>query len=214
MIQVATFEVNYFSENTYVLYDETNEAVVVDCGCLQESERLRLSRFLEEKGLTLKRNLCTHLHLDHIFGNGYIHRTYGISPEASRDDEALLPSAAEQGRAFGLPVAVEEVPLKGYLQEGDWIRFGNSELEVLALPGHTPGGVAFYAPKDRMVFVGDSLFAGSIGRTDLWGGSQQQLVGALRNKILTLPEETVVYPGHGPATTVGEEKQHNMYMSL
>ena len=211
MITVQSFEVNYFGENTYLLYDETKEAVLIDCGCMRPMEKQRLSDYIREKGLSLKRNLCTHLHLDHIFGNEYIQQTYGIGPEASQADEAL-PSAEEQSKAFGLPVAVKDVPLKGYLKEGDRIAFGNSELRVLAIPGHTPGGLAFYAPNDAFVMVGDSLFMGSIGRTDLWGGSQEALVSAIRRKLLVLPPETRVYPGHGPATSIAYEKNHNPYI--
>lgn len=212
MINIERFEVNYFSENTYVLFDETKEAVIIDCGCLRDAEKQRVSRFIEQNNLVLKRNLCTHLHLDHIFGNEYIYSTYGISPEANEADEIVLPSAEEQSRAFGLPVAVKDVPLKGYLKDGDKIVFGNSELEVIALPGHTPGGIAFFSAADNFVIVGDSLFAGSIGRTDLWGGNQNTLVSSLRKRIMTLPDDTKVFPGHGPATTVKNEKEFNPYI--
>lgn len=213
MMTVQTFEVNYFSENTYVLQDEeTKEAVIVDCGALGENEKLRIASFIARGGLVLKRNLCTHLHLDHIFGNDFIKKTYGIAPEANEADEAGLPDAEEQARAFGLPVVVPAVPLRGHLSEGDVVRFGKSELKVLAVPGHSPGGLAFYSPADNLVLTGDSLFAGSVGRTDLWGGNHQALISAIREKLLTLPDETKVYPGHGPATTIGKEKKNNPYI--
>lgn len=211
MITVKSFEVNYFSENTYLLHDETKEAVLIDCGCMRDSEKQRLSGYIEAENLFLKRYVCTHLHLDHIFGNEYIEKTYGIRPEASQADE-ILPTAEEQSKAFGLPMHIKNVPLKGYLKEGDSISFGNSALHVLEIPGHSPGGLAFYSPDDKFVVVGDSLFMGSIGRTDLWGGNHQVLVSAIRQKLLTLPPDTRVYTGHGPATTIKYEQEHNPYI--
>ena len=169
MITVQSFEVNYFGENTYLLYDETKEAVLIDCGCMRPMEKQRLSDYIREKGLSLKRNLCTHLHLDHIFGNEYIQQTYGIGPEASQADEAL-PSAEEQSKAFGLPVAVKDVPLKGYLKEGDRIAFGNSELQVLAIPGTYAGRIGFLCAERRfhhgrrLSFYGEYWTHGPLGR--------------------------------------------------
>lgn len=212
MISIKSFEVNYFSENTYLLYDETKEAVLIDCGCLRMEEQVELSDFITANRLTLKRYLCTHLHLDHVFGNEFVLKTYGLSPEAHKADEEKLPSPAEQARAFGVPIKIKEVPVQHYLVNGERIKFGNSELEVLTVPGHSPGGLAFYNAKNGFVIVGDSIFAGSIGRTDLWGGNQDVLLAALQNKILSLPDETIIYPGHGPETRVIDEKLENPYL--
>ena len=212
MISIKSFEVNYFSENTYLLYDETKEAVLIDCGCLRMEEQVELSDFITANGLTLKRYLCTHLNLDHVFGNEFVLKTYGLSPEAHKADEEKLPSPAEQARAFGVPIKIKEVPVQHYLVNGERIKFGNSELEVLTVPGHSPGGLAFYNAKNGFVIVGDSIFAGSIGRTDLWGGNQDVLLAALQNKILSLPDETIIYPGHGPETRVIDEKLENPYL--
>ena len=212
MISIKSFEVNYFSENTYLLYDETKEAVLIDCGCLRMEDQVELSDFITANGLTLKRYLCTHLHLDHVFGNEFVLKTYGLSPEAHKADEEKLPSPAEQARAFGVPIKIKEVPVQHYLVNGERIKFGNSELEVLTVPGHSPGGLAFYNAKNGFVIVGDSIFAGSIGRTDLWGGNQDVLLAALQNKILSLPDETIIYPGHGPETRVIDEKLENPYL--
>ena len=170
MITIKSFEVNYFSENTYLLYDDTKEAVLIDCGCLRKEEQKEVSDFIAQNGLTLKRYLCTHLHLDHIFGNEFVHNTYGLSPEAHKADVEGLPSPEEQAKAFGLPMKAKSVP------------------------------------------VGDSLFAGSIGRTDLWGGNQDILLAAIKDKLLSLPDETVVYPGHGPETRIIDEKLNNPYL--
>lgn len=212
MITVQPFEVNYFSENTYLLYDDTGEAVLVDCGCVRKEEEQQVSDFISQNKLVLKRYLCTHLHLDHIFGNAFVYRTYGLKPEAHRADVEKLPSPNEQARLFGLPAHIQEIPVEKFLTGGETIRFGESELEVLSVPGHSPGSVAFHNKKNGFVIVGDALFAGSIGRTDLWSGNQEVLVAAIRNKLLSLPDETIVYPGHGPQTTVIDEKLNNPYL--
>ena len=212
MITIKSFEVNYFSENTYLLYDETKEAVLVDCGCLLPQEKQELADYVAANGLALKHYLCTHLHVDHIFGSDFVRQTYGLSPEAHKADVEGLPPASEQARAFGLPARVKDVPVERLLVNGEVIRFGHSELEVLTVPGHSPGGVAFYCRKEGFVLSGDSLFAGSIGRTDLWGGNQEELVAAIHDKLLSLPDETVIYPGHGPETNVIDEKFNNPYL--
>ena len=134
MITIKSFEVNYFSENTYLLYDDTKEAVLIDCGCLRKEEQKEVSDFIAQNGLTLKRYLCTHLHLDHIFGNEFVHNTYGLSPEAHKADVEGLPSPEEQAKAFGLPMKAKSVPVGKYLVNGEIIKFGKSELAVLSVP--------------------------------------------------------------------------------
>ena len=212
MTTVQSFEVNYFSENTYIVYDETKEGVVIDCGCMNKEEQQLISRFVSEQQLTLKRYLCTHLHLDHIFGNQFVWKQYGLKPEASKADVEGLPSPIDQAKAFRLPLAIQEVAVEHFLAGGQIVQFGKTQLEVISVPGHSPGGLAFYNRKNGFVIVGDSLFAGSIGRTDLWGGSQELLQAALRDRILSLPDETIVYPGHGPETRVIDEKFSNPYL--
>ena len=212
MTTVQSFEVNYFSENTYIVYDETKEGVIIDCGCMNKEEQQLISRFVSEQQLTLKRYLCTHLHLDHIFGNQFVWKQYGLKPEASKADVEGLPSPIDQAKAFRLPLAIQEVAVEHFLAGGQNVQFGKTQLEVISAPGHSPGGLAFYNRKNGFVIVGDSLFAGSIGRTDLWGGSQELLQAALRDRILSLPDETIVYPGHGPETRVIDEKFSNPYL--
>ena len=212
MTTVQSFEVNYFSENTYIVYDETKEGVIIDCGCMNKEEQQLISRFVSEQQLTLKRYLCTHLHLDHIFGNQFVWKQYGLKPEASKADVEGLPSPIDQAKAFRLPLAIQEVAVEHFLAGGQIVQFGKTQLEVISVPGHSPGGLAFYNRKNGFVIVGDSLFAGSIGRTDLWGGSQELLQAALRDRILSLPDETIVYPGHGPETRVLDEKFSNPYL--
>ena len=214
MITIKQFEFNPFGENTYVLSDETQEAIVVDCGCMTAGERSLFSDYITEHELTPVRLLCTHLHFDHIIGNAFIRDTYGVQPEASRLDVEQLPSLEAQMAGLGLPphLTFESVPVEKYLAEGDTVRFGRSELQVLSTPGHSPGSLSFYSPADGFVLSGDALFAGSIGRTDLWGGDFRTLITAIREKLLTLPDDTVVYSGHGPATTIGIERNENPYL--
>lgn len=212
MITIKSFEFNYFQENTFLLYDDTREAVLIDCGCCRKEEEKELTDFILENKLTLKHLLCTHLHVDHVFGNGFIYKTYGLKPEANKQDVEKLPSPDEQAKLFGLRQQVENVPVEKYIVGGETIKFGTSELQVLIVPGHSPGSVAFYNNKNGFAIVGDALFAGSIGRTDLWGGNQEVLVAAIRDKLLSLPDETVIYPGHGPETRVIDEKFNNPYL--
>lgn len=212
MITIKSFEFNYFQENTFLLYDDTREAVLIDCGCCRKEEEKELTDFILENKLTLKHLLCTHLHVDHVFGNGFIYKTYGLKPEANKQDVEKLPSPDEQAKLFGLRQHVENVPVEKYIVGGEIIKFGTSELQVLTVPGHSPGSIAFYNKKNSFAIVGDALFAGSIGRTDLWGGNQEVLVAAIHDKLLSLPDETVIYPGHGPETRVIDEKFNNPYL--
>lgn len=212
MIYIKSFEFNYFQENTFLLYDDTGEAVLIDCGCCREDEEKELSAFISENKLKIKHLLCTHLHLDHIFGNGYIYHTYGLQPEAHHLDVEIIPSPEAQGKLFGLNRPIENVPVKKYLVGNEIINFGHSELKVLTVPGHSPGSVVFYNEKNGFVIVGDTIFAGSIGRTDLWGGNLDVLTTAIREKILTLPDDTIIYPGHGASTCVIDEKLNNPYL--
>ena len=192
MITIKSFEFNYFQENTFLLYDDTREAVLIDCGCCRKEEEKELTDFILENKLTLKHLLCTHLHVDHVFGNGFIYKTYGLKPEANKQDVEKLPSPDEQAKLFGLREVVENVLVEKYIVGGENIKF--------------------YNKKNGFAIVGDALFAGSIGRTDLWGGNQEVLVAAIRDKLLSLPDETVIYPGHGPETRVIDEKFNNPYL--
>ena len=212
MITIKSFEFNYFQENTFLLYDDTREAVLIDCGCCRKEEEKELTDFILENKLTLKHLLCTHLHVDHVFGNGFIYKTYGLKPEANKQDVEKLPSPDEQAKLFGLRQHVENVPVEKYIVGGETIKFGTSELQVLTVPGHSPRSIAFYNKKNGFAIVGDALFAGSIGRTDLWGGNQEVLVAAIHDKLLSLPDETVIYPGHGPETRFIDEKFNNPYL--
>ena len=209
---IKTFIFNPFQENTYLLFDETKEAVLVDAGCITDAEKQLLKRFIEENGLTLKRLISTHLHLDHQFGNKFIFNTFGLKPEACVEDEYLLENVVAQARSFGFAVEEEAQPLGAYIVENQEIMFGNSSLKAIHVPGHSPGSIAFYSEKDGFLLVGDVLFRGSIGRTDLPKGDYATLILSITKKLLPLPDSTVVYSGHGPATTIGYEKINNPYL--
>lgn len=212
MISIKTFEFNPISENTYVVYDETKECVIIDAGCFFPEERNELLDFILDNDLVVKHLLNTHLHFDHVFGNKFILDQFGLKAFANDKDLFLLEAMPAQMRMFGFR-DVEEAPEVGtIINENDTIEFGDQKFIVLAVPGHSPGSVAFYSENGGCVFVGDALFRGSIGRTDLAGGNQSQLIEAIRTRLLTLPPETVVYPGHGPQTSIREEKRNNPFL--
>lgn len=209
---IKTFTFNPFQENTYLLYDETNEGVIVDAGCIFDAEKQTLKKYIEDNNLTLKRIINTHLHLDHQFGNKFLFQTYGIKPEACQEDEFLLETVVAQARSFGFPMDEEAETLGEYIVEDQEIKFGNSILKAIHVPGHSPGSMAFYSEKDGILISGDVLFQGSIGRTDLPKGDYATLILSITKKLLTLPDSTVVYCGHGPTTTIGSEKINNPFL--
>jgi len=209
---IKTFTFNPIQENTYLVYDETNEAVIIDAGCVSEIEKRALKNYIEDNELTLKRVLNTHLHFDHQFGNKFLFTTYGIKPEAGKEDEYLLENVIAQTRSFGMAVDEEAQSLGGYITDNQEIKFGNTTLVALHVPGHSPGHMAFYDQKDGILFAGDVLFRGSIGRTDLPKGDYATLILSITNKLLPLPDSTVVYSGHGPSTTIGFERKNNPFL--
>ncbi len=211
MLNIKTFVFNPFMQNTFVLYDETKEAVIIDCGCLYENEQNELKQFVANNDLTIKYLLNTHLHLDHQFGNAFAATTFGILPIAHKNDEKLIDNITSQAMMFGIPQKVEAQKLGGYIAEGDEISFGNTTLQAIFVPGHSAGSICFYSSKNKVLIAGDVLFAGSIGRTDLPGGNFAQLTEGIRQKLFILPPDTTVYPGHGPTTTIGNEIKSNPF---
>jgi len=212
MLQIKKFTFNPVQENTLVVYDETKECVIIDPGCYFEYERNELDQFIAGNGLKPVRLINTHCHFDHIMGITHCRLKYRIPFESHPDEAILIEQAAEHGDLFGIPMEPVDAP-DSFFKEGDRLTFGNSYLEVIEAPGHSPGGVVFHNPEEKILIAGDVLFYGSIGRTDLLGGSFDQLVGNIQTKLLTLPEETVVYCGHGPETTIGFEKKNNPFLS-
>ena len=209
---IKTFTFNPIQENTFLVYDETLEAVVIDAGCISKIEKRALQQYIENNNLILKRVLNTHLHFDHQFGNRFLFDTFGIEPEAGKEDEYLLENVIAQTRSFGMDVDEEAQPLGGYITENQEIKFGNTTLKAFHVPGHSPGSMAFYVEKEGVLFAGDVLFRGSIGRTDLPGGDYATLIRSITEKLLPLPDSTVVYSGHGPQTTIGFEKKNNPFL--
>lgn len=212
MIQIKKFTFNPVQENTFILYDETRECVIIDPGCYTAKERQTLDLFITEKKLTPIKVINTHCHFDHIMGVTWCRSHYHINFEAHANEAPLVERAVEHGDLFGIPMEPVEAP-DAFFNEGDRISFGHSYLEVIEAPGHSPGGVVFYNPEQHILIAGDVLFYGSIGRTDLPGGSYEKLVGNIKTKLLTLPEKTTVYCGHGPETTVGFEKRNNPFLN-
>jgi glyoxylase-like metal-dependent hydrolase (beta-lactamase superfamily II) len=203
-----TIVVGELGVNCYILADsETKEGIVIDPG----AEPAKILSVIKAKGIKVLSILNTHGHFDHIGGNREVQQATGGKLMINREDEPFLSRAAKSATMYGLTAENSPAP-SSYLSDGDIIRFGKHELKVIHIPGHSPGGSCFYLEKEGILISGDSLFADSIGRTDLPGGSQAQLVLSIRQKLLTLPEETRVFPGHGPSTTIGHEKKFNPYL--
>lgn len=212
MMTVKGFLFNPVGVNTYLLWDETREAVLIDCGCFVPKEEKLLHSYISVNNLTIKRLLCTHLHFDHVLGNAFAQQMYGLQPEAHRDDVERIPTPKQQTRFVRIPIPATFIEIGTYLDDGETIAFGNSELTVIHVPGHSPGSVCFYCPKEGFILTGDVLFRGGIGRTDMWEGDHDLLLAGIRKHILTLPEKTRVHPGHGNSTSVGFEERHNPFL--
>ncbi len=212
-MKIVRFEVNPFGENTYVVYDEkSNEAVVIDPGMMNQNERDGVVNFLTGHDLHVKHVLITHVHIDHVASAAWLAHQCSAPVCASEADAPLSAALPAQAQRFGLKIQIEPLSVDKYVKEGDKLHVGDEDIHVIAVPGHSLGGLAFYLPQSSVVFVGDSVFLGSIGRTDLPGGSQPQLIQSVKSKILTLPADTIVLPGHGPSTTVGAELSTNPYL--
>ena len=211
-MELRTFVVNPVQVNCYLLWDSTKEAVLIDCGAWFPQEREEIKQFIEGNGLTLKHHLNTHLHFDHIFGNAFVEETFGIKASANDADWPWAENIKERVARFGVRYDEDVPPLGRILNDGDEITFGNSRIMVIAVPGHSPGSLAYHLPQENMLFSGDALFRGSIGRTDFPDSNHRALITSIREKLLTLPPETTVYPGHDRETTVEFEKKYNMYL--
>jgi hydroxyacylglutathione hydrolase len=211
MLTVTSFVFSPVQENTYVVHNEAGECIIVDPGCYFGNERNELKEFIQNGHLSPKYLLNTHCHLDHVFGNKFIHDTYGLTLHLHEKEKIVLDYAPTSGLSWGLPFDNYRGDLI-FLREGEAIRLGDDELQVLFTPGHSPGHISFYCPSQNFVLSGDVLFRQSIGRTDLPGGNFETLIKSIREKLFVLPEETVVYPGHGEATTVGAEKADNPFL--
>ncbi|MDD4923110.1 MAG: MBL fold metallo-hydrolase [Bacteroidales bacterium] len=211
-MQIKQFTFNPFQENTYIVYNDEKEALIIDPGCYTEDEEIKLNEFIVSNGLSVKLMVNTHLHIDHVFGNDFVEKQYNVKASANRDDEFWLKGIEAQARMFGLPLRHPATTIGHYIQENDKLTLGSDVFEIFQVPGHSPGSIILYNANDKCVFVGDVLFQGSIGRSDLQGGNYQILIEGIQSKLLTLPDETTVYCGHGPATTIGKEKTSNPFI--
>lgn len=212
-MQVTKFTFNGFQENTFVLYDETGECVIVDPGCYERHEEKELSGFISANDLKPKVLLNTHFHLDHIFGNKYVFETYGLKPTACRLDLPTLAMAEQSAQLYGFSNYRTSPEPEHFIDEGDVLTFGNTKLDIYFTPGHAPGHIIAVNHETKDVIAGDVLFNGSIGRTDLPGGNFADLEQSIQRKLYTLPDDFTVYCGHGPDTTIGKEKQSNPFVT-
>jgi hydroxyacylglutathione hydrolase len=213
MLTVQVFTFNPVQENTYVLYNEKGQCCIIDPGCYFASEEKMLTDFVSTSGLTPVLLLNTHCHLDHIFGNRFIYKTYGLTLHIHRLEKPVLDMGPASGQMWQLPFENYDAELN-FIKEDEEIRIGEDVLHVLFTPGHSPGSVSFYNKEEKFIISGDVLFNGSIGRTDLPGASFDILEESIRTKLYTLPEDVIVYPGHGESTTIGDERKTNPFVKM
>ena len=212
MLKITAFTFNPFQENTYVLSDDSRECVIVDPGCYDQEEKSELAVFIDSEGLKPVRILLTHAHIDHILGINFLAGRYGLPIVMNSIETDLLRSASIYGQMWGIQVEPAPDPTE-FLKDGDIFRFGNTELEVLFTPGHSPGSLSYYHRPSKQLLSGDVLFYGSIGRTDLPGGNFDTLEKSILTKLYTLEDDVIVYSGHGQSTTIGHEKRTNPFVS-
>ena len=213
-MNVSRFELNPFGENTYILWHKSaKKAIVVDPGMMRDDERQMVVDFLDRHELTLQAVVLTHIHIDHVTGAKWLAEKYGVKILASKADEFLSASLPMQAQLFGLKIEVPEITIDQALKDGDELMLGDEKIVVIATPGHSPGGICLYMPDSATVISGDTLFEGSIGRTDLPGGNFDRLINSIKAKLLTLPDDTIVAPGHGYTTTIGNERLHNPFLA-
>ncbi len=212
MLTVKQFTFNPVQENTYVVYNEKGECCIVDPGCYFPAERDELKAFITKNGLVPKYLLNTHCHLDHVFGNKWVNETWGLELYTHPGEKIVLDFAPSSGKAWGLPFDNYTGPLHP-LVAGDEVSVGSDRLKVLFTPGHSPGHITFYNEEGGFVLSGDVLFRGSIGRTDLPAGDHSRLLKSISEELMTLPDDTIVYCGHGDETTIGVEKRSNPFLT-
>lgn len=207
MLRYKTFVMNPVQVNCYVLWDaETHDGLIIDCGAWNETEQKRLQDFVEGEGIKLRYLLQTHMHFDHTIGAGFINRQYGLQPLCHPADQVVYESSADMvKRWFHIDISNNMTPCQPTLSPSTVITLANTDIQVIHTPGHTPGGICFYIPSQRILFSGDTLFRCGIGRTDLPGGSYSQILNSIRTQLFILPADTLVLPGHGPETRISDE---------
>ena len=211
MIQVKSFVCNPYQENTYILFDESKQCVIIDPGMYTGQEQNAVLNFIKNEQLNPVLLLNTHCHIDHVLGNKFISDTYGLIPQFHKGELPVLTAVPAYAPQMGIRYEISPIP-ETFLEEKGSISFGNSRLELIFAPGHSPAHLCFYSEADKILIGGDVLFYGSIGRTDLPGGNHTMLIKNIKEKILILPDDVTVYPGHGGETTIGFERSHNYYL--
>ena len=210
---VAIFTFNPFAENTYILYDDSKKCVIFDPGCSTPEEQNQLTDFIESNGLTPVKLINTHCHIDHVLGNKFVAEKYNLPLVSHEGEKSVLAMQPQVSSMYGIPYNPSP-QITEFLNDGDQVTFGNTTLDVLFTPGHSPASISFYNKEEGIIIAGDVLFQGSIGRTDLPGGDFKTLEESIKQKFYVLPDEVVVYPGHGPSTTLGIEKKTNPFVRL
>ena len=211
-MKIKVFTFSPFQENTYVVWDEvTAEGIIIDPSCLSEEEERELKLFVESNNLKVKYLLNTHGHLDHIFGNAFVMNTFAPIHYVPEMDLPLFNRGVEQAESFGLKMK-ESPKSENFFSESEVLTIGETEIKFLFTPGHTQGEYSIYFPSENTCFTGDVLFKESIGRTDLWGGDIDTLLNSINNKLFPLPDETIIYPGHGESSTIKNEKVNNPFL--
>ena len=212
MLKIKKFVVNPLQENSFLIYDDSGQCIIVDPGFYYPEEKDELKIYLETNKLKLEKIINTHCHFDHIMGVEFIRNEFDVPFYAHAEDEFLIENAVKQARIFGFEITPVGAPDK-YIREGELLSVGNSHLEIIHVPGHSPGHVALYNSERSFLIAGDILFYGSIGRTDLPGGNYNTLISGIKKKLFPLPSQTTVYCGHGPETTLGFEKSTNPFLT-
>jgi hydroxyacylglutathione hydrolase len=211
MANVQSFVNNPYQENTYILYDASSECVIIDPGMYTSTEQNTVVRFIKDNGLKPVLLLNTHCHIDHVLGNKFIFDQYGLKPQFNIGESDTLAAVIAYAPAMGFRYEASPLPDTFLLEDG-FVSFGNTQLQLIFAPGHSPAHLCFYDKDANILIGGDVLFRNSIGRTDLPGGNHNLLINNIKEKLLLLPDDCTVYPGHGPETTIGYEKQHNPYL--
>lgn len=211
MITLKKFTFNPYQENTYVLYDKSDNCVIIDPGMYTGNEQNQLLDFIGQKGLKPQHLLNTHCHIDHVLGNKFVFDTYGLKPQFHYGELQQLHAVENYAWQMGFNYKVSPDP-ETFLPESGTLCFGNSELQLIFLPGHSPAHLCFYAAQENFLVGGDVLFFKSIGRTDLPGGNHRQLIDNIKQKLFLLPDDCEVFPGHGPSTAIGFEKINNQFL--
>lgn len=211
MITIEKFVFNPFQENTFLLFDETKECILVDPGCYSEDEKSELVNFINSKNLKPIKQIYTHCHVDHILGNNFIYNTFGLKPEIHEAGLKFLQNGHTQGQVYGFEMDVNVEP-ELFIEHGDIVKFGNSQLKAVYTPGHADGSICFISNNDRFVITGDVLFRDSIGRTDFPTGDFDILMESIHQQLFILDDDFTVYCGHGPETSIGYEKVNNPFI--